>query len=288
PHGDSAARARLEARDRHRTGLGAGMPGSLLKAELHRVVGDLRDRHRRLRSRGSDRVGDRSEPAVRDPVAVGYRDHGARRAARPVPPAQGLPAAGGTGGGADRHDRGLLPVRDHSRAPRPGGGRGGLRPWLLDPGGRTQALHRHRHPRRDGDAHNLYLHSSVVQTRRYEETPAGKRVAVRYAFLDSTIALTCALFINAAILVVAAATFHTSGHTEVAEIQDAYQLLTPLLGVAGASAVFALALLASGQNSTLTGTLAGQIVMEGFLNIRIRPWLRRLITRLIAIVPAAL
>src|SRR5881398_1056765 len=135
--------------------------------------------------------------------------------------------------------------------------------------------------------HNLYLHSSVVQTRRYEETPAGKRMAVRYAFLDSTIALTCALFINAAILVVAAATFHTSGHTEVAEIQDAYQLLTPLLGVAGASAVFALALLASGQNSTLTGTLAGQIVMEGFLNIRIRPWLRRLITRLIAIVPAA-
>src|SRR5438445_118074 len=136
--------------------------------------------------------------------------------------------------------------------------------------------------------HNLYLHSSVVQTRRDEETPAGKRMAVRYAFLDSTIALTCALFINAAILVVAAATFHTSGHSEVAEIQDAYRLLTPLLGVAGASAVFAIALLASGQNSTLTGTLAGQIVMEGFLNIRIRPWLRRLITRLIAIVPAAL
>src|SRR6266496_284344 len=136
--------------------------------------------------------------------------------------------------------------------------------------------------------HNLYLHSSVVQTRRYEETPAGRRMAVRYAFVDSTIALSCALFINAAILIVAAATFHISGHTEVAEIQDAYQLLTPLLGVAGASAVFALALLASGQNSTLTGTLAGQIVMEGFLNIRIRPWLRRLITRLIAIVPAAL
>src|SRR6059036_3940538 len=136
--------------------------------------------------------------------------------------------------------------------------------------------------------HNLYLHSSVVQTRRYEETPAGKRMAVRYAYLDSTIALTCALFINAAILVVAAATFHTSGHSEVAEIQDAYRLLTPLLGVAGASAVFAIALLASGQNSTLTGTLAGQIVMEGFLNIRIRPWLRRLITRLIAVVPAAL
>ncbi|HTR20264.1 MAG TPA: Nramp family divalent metal transporter [Gemmatimonadales bacterium] len=136
--------------------------------------------------------------------------------------------------------------------------------------------------------HNLYLHSSIVQTRRYEETPPGKRMAVKFAFIDSTIALTFALFINAAILIVASATFHTSGHTGVAEIQDAYQLLTPLLGVAGASLVFALALLASGQNSTLTGTLAGQIVMEGFLNIRIRPWLRRLITRGIAIVPAAL
>src|SRR5690349_19627632 len=136
--------------------------------------------------------------------------------------------------------------------------------------------------------HNLYLHSSIVQTRAYEETPAGKRMAVRYAFLDSTVALTFALFINAAILVVAAATFHRSGHTGVAEIQQAYQLLTPLLGVTGASAVFAFALLASGQNSTLTGTLAGQIVMEGFLNIRLRPWLRRLITRCIAIVPAAL
>jgi manganese transport protein len=136
--------------------------------------------------------------------------------------------------------------------------------------------------------HNLYLHSSIVQTRRYEESAAGKREAVKYAFLDSTIALSFALFINAAILIVAAATFHRTGHTGVAEIQDAYQLLTPLLGVAGASAVFALALLASGQNSTLTGTLAGQIVMEGFLNIRIRPWLRRLITRGVAIVPAAL
>ena len=135
--------------------------------------------------------------------------------------------------------------------------------------------------------HNLYLHSSIVQTRRYEENPAGKRIAVKYAFIDSTIALSFALFINAAILVVAAATFHQTGHTGVAEIQDAYQLLSPLLGVSGASAVFALALLASGQNSTLTGTLAGQIVMEGFLNIRLRPWLRRLITRAIAIVPAA-
>jgi manganese transport protein len=134
--------------------------------------------------------------------------------------------------------------------------------------------------------HNLYLHSSIVQTRRYEETAAGKREAVRFAFLDSTIALTFALFINAAILIVAAASFHTSGHSDVAEIQTAYTLLTPLLGVGGASAVFALALLASGQNSTLTGTLAGQIVMEGFLQIRLRPWIRRLITRGVAIVPA--
>jgi manganese transport protein len=125
-----------------------------------------------------------------------------------------------------------------------------------------------------------------VQTRQYEETAVGRREAVRFAFIDSTIALTFALFINAAILIIAAATFHTSGHTEVAEIQDAFKLLTPLLG-GGASVVFALALLASGQNSTLTGTLAGQIVMEGFLNIRLRPWLRRLITRGIAIVPAA-
>ena len=136
--------------------------------------------------------------------------------------------------------------------------------------------------------HNLYLHSSIVQTRRYAENTEGKREAVRFAFIDSTIALTFALFINAAILIVAAATFHTTGNTEVAEIQDAHKLLTPLLGVAGASTVFALALLASGQNSTLTGTLAGQIVMEGFLNLRIRPWMRRLITRAIAIVPAAI
>ena len=135
--------------------------------------------------------------------------------------------------------------------------------------------------------HNLYLHSSIVQTRQYEETPPGKREAVRYAFIDSTIALSFALFINAAILIIAAATFHNTGHSEVGEIQDAYKLLTPLLG-AGASTVFALALLASGQNSTITGTLAGQIVMEGFLNIRLRPWLRRLITRLIAIVPAVI
>ena len=133
--------------------------------------------------------------------------------------------------------------------------------------------------------HNLYLHSSIVQTRKYAETSEGKREAVRYAFADSTIALTFALCINAAILIVAAATFHGTGNDGVAEIQDAYKLLTPLLG-AGASTVFALALLASGQNSTLTGTLAGQIVMEGFLNLRLQPWVRRLVTRAIAIVPA--
>lgn len=136
--------------------------------------------------------------------------------------------------------------------------------------------------------HNLYLHSSIVQTRKYDETTTGKREAVRYAFVDSTIALSFALFINAAILIVAAATFHSTGNTQVSEIQDAYKLLTPLLGVKIASGVFALALLASGQNSTLTGTLAGQIVMEGFINLRLRPWLRRLITRAIAIVPAVI
>jgi manganese transport protein len=136
--------------------------------------------------------------------------------------------------------------------------------------------------------HNLYLHSSVVQTRKYELSTEGRREAVRFAFIDSTIALSFALFINAAILIVAAATFHRTGNTQVAEIQDAHKLLTPLLGVGGASTVFALALLASGQNSTLTGTLAGQIVMEGFLDIRLRPWVRRLITRAIAIVPAVI
>ena len=136
--------------------------------------------------------------------------------------------------------------------------------------------------------HNLYLHSSIVQTRKYEQNARGKREAIKFATIDSTLALMFALFINAAILVVSAATFHTRGQTNIAEIQDAYQLLTPTLGVGMASAVFAVALLASGQNSTLTGTLAGQIVMEGFLNLRLRPWLRRLITRLIAIVPAVI
>ncbi len=136
--------------------------------------------------------------------------------------------------------------------------------------------------------HNLYLHSSVVQTRRYELTGPGKREAIKFATIESTLALMFALFINAAILIVSAATFYTRGRNDIAEIQDAYQLLTPMLGVTGASTIFALALLASGQNSTLTGTLAGQIVMEGFLNIRIRPWLRRLITRGIAIIPAVI
>ncbi len=136
--------------------------------------------------------------------------------------------------------------------------------------------------------HNLYLHSSIVQTRNYARTRAGKKEAIKFATIDSTLALMLALFINAAILIVAAATFYSSGNHEVAEIGEAYQLLSPLLGVAGASTLFAIALLASGQSSTLTGTLAGQIVMEGFLNIRLRPWLRRLITRLIAIVPAVI
>ena len=135
--------------------------------------------------------------------------------------------------------------------------------------------------------HNLYLHSSIVQTRKYEPTPTGKREAIKFATIDSTLALMFALFINAAILIVSAATFYGKGHA-VAEIQDAHKLLSPVLGVSVASTLFAVALLASGQNSTLTGTLAGQIVMEGFLNIRLRPWLRRLITRLIAIVPAVI
>jgi manganese transport protein len=136
--------------------------------------------------------------------------------------------------------------------------------------------------------HNLYLHSSIVQTRKYELSAEGKKEAITFATIDSTLALLFALFINAAILIVSAATFYTAGRHDVAEIGDAYQLLSPLLGVTGASTLFAVALLASGQNSTITGTLAGQIVMEGFLDIRMRPWLRRLITRAIAIVPAVI
>jgi manganese transport protein len=135
--------------------------------------------------------------------------------------------------------------------------------------------------------HNLYLHSSIVQTRAFERDDAGMKMAIRFGTLDSTVSLLFAFFINAAILILSAAAFHGTGHEEVADIGDAYHLLAPVLGVPLAGVVFAVALLASGQNSTLTGTLAGQIVMEGFLDIRLRPWVRRLITRLIAIVPAA-
>lgn len=134
--------------------------------------------------------------------------------------------------------------------------------------------------------HNLYLHSSIVQTRDYERTNEGKKEAIKYATWDSTLSLFIAFFVNAAILVVSAATFHHSGYNNVADINDAHQLMSPILGTSLAGIVFAIALLASGQNSTLTGTLAGQIVMEGFLNLRLKPWLRRLITRLIAVIPA--
>jgi manganese transport protein len=136
--------------------------------------------------------------------------------------------------------------------------------------------------------HNLYLHSAIVQTRDFGSDDTDKREAITFATLDSTIALSFALFINSAILIMAAAVFHTNNMTEVADIQEAHYLLTPLLGTAAASTLFALALLASGQNSTITATLAGQVVMEGFLEIRLPPWLRRLITRLIALVPAVI
>jgi manganese transport protein len=136
--------------------------------------------------------------------------------------------------------------------------------------------------------HNLYLHSSIVQTRAFGASVRDRREAVRYAVFDSTVALGFALFVNAAILVLGAAAFHTRGLQDVAEIAGAYKLLSPVLGASLASTLFACALLASGQNSTLTGTLAGQIVMEGFLDIRLKPWVRRLITRAIAIIPAIL
>jgi manganese transport protein len=134
--------------------------------------------------------------------------------------------------------------------------------------------------------HNLYLHSSIVQTRDWQPTVEKRWEAIKFGTIDSTVALSLALFINSAILIVSAATFHFSGYRDVAEIQDAYKLLSPLLGVSAASAIFGLALLASGQSSTLTATLAGQIVMEGFLQLRLPAWLRRLATRLLAIVPA--
>ena len=136
--------------------------------------------------------------------------------------------------------------------------------------------------------HNLYLHSSIVQTRKYTDTHESRREAIHFATIDSSFALMFALFINAAILIMAAATFHGTPYESVAEIGDAYQLLSPLLGTTMASVLFAVALLCSGQNATLTGTLAGQIVMEGFINLRLRPWLRRLITRLLAIIPAVI
>ena len=133
--------------------------------------------------------------------------------------------------------------------------------------------------------HNLYLHSSIVQTRAYARTETGRRQAIRWAVADGTVALMLALFVNAAILIVAAAAFHGTGHADVAEIGDAHRLLSPVLGVGIASTVFAVALLASGLNSTVTATLAGQIVMEGFLHLRLPDWARRLVTRGIAIVP---
>ncbi|MBV9999409.1 MAG: Nramp family divalent metal transporter [Verrucomicrobia bacterium] len=136
--------------------------------------------------------------------------------------------------------------------------------------------------------HNLYLHSAIVQTRAFDQAEPAKREAIRFASYDSGSALLFALLVNAAILIVSAAVFHESGHQDVAEIQDAYRLLSPLLGTGAASFVFAFALLLSGQNSTLTGTLAGQVVMEGFMRFRMQPWLRRLCTRLAAILPAVI
>jgi manganese transport protein len=134
--------------------------------------------------------------------------------------------------------------------------------------------------------HNLYLHSSIAQTRKYDDNQAGKKEAIKFITIDSTFALIIAFFINAAILILAAAVFHVQGHTHVTEIQEAYRLLSPLMDSPIASTLFALALLASGQNSTLTGTMAGQIVMEGFLNLRLKPWVRRILTRGLAIIPA--
>src|ERR1041385_8963779 len=134
--------------------------------------------------------------------------------------------------------------------------------------------------------HNLYLHSSLVQTRRIERTSKGIWTSIKYNLLDSTIALNAAFFVNAAILILAASTFFKAGLYEVADIQDAHKLLSPLLGTNMAPILFGIALVAAGQSSTITGTLAGQVVMEGYLNLRIAPWLRRLITRLIAIIPA--
>ncbi|MBF5042052.1 divalent metal cation transporter [Aggregicoccus sp. 17bor-14] len=136
--------------------------------------------------------------------------------------------------------------------------------------------------------HNLYLHSSLVHTRAYEPTEPGRREAVRHATLDSVLSLSLAMLVNSALLILAASTFHVAGLTQVAELEDAHRLLAPLLGSAGAATLFAVALLAAGQSATLTGTLSGQIVMTGFLRIRLRPWVRRLATRAVALVPALL
>lgn len=136
--------------------------------------------------------------------------------------------------------------------------------------------------------HNLYLHSSLVQTRKFDRSNAGIKQALKYNFIDSTIALNLAFFVNAAILILAAATFYKNGMYQVAEIQDAHRFLAPLLGTKWAPILFAIALIAAGQSSTITGTLAGQIIMEGYLNLRIQPWVRRIITRLIAIIPAVI
>jgi manganese transport protein len=136
--------------------------------------------------------------------------------------------------------------------------------------------------------HNLYLHSSIVQTRAWAKNTAQRAEAIKYGIIDTVIALFFALGINSAILIVAAAAFHANGHQDVGSIETAYQLLSPVLGVSMASTLFALALLAAGQSSTLTATLAGQIVMEGFLQIKLKPWVRRLITRMLAVIPALL
>jgi manganese transport protein len=135
--------------------------------------------------------------------------------------------------------------------------------------------------------HNLYLHSGIVQTRDYGPSLAEKREALKFATIDSTVALMCALLINASILILAAATFNRAGQTTVAELGEAHSMLAPLVGSLLAPKLFAIALLCCGLNSTVTATLAGQIVMEGFLDIRLAAWMRRLITRMIAIVPAA-
>ena len=134
--------------------------------------------------------------------------------------------------------------------------------------------------------HNLYLHSSVVQTRLVEDSDAGRREAIRFCTLDAVISLSLALLVNAAIMVLAASAFHGNGHQDVADIGDAYRLIEPLVGSALAATLFGIALLASGQSSTFTGTIAGQIVMEGFLQLKIPCWQRRLITRVLALVPA--